>query len=45
LRRERGLTVVAISNDFAGLEDLCPRILHLHDGALESVQTAAGGMP
>jgi energy-coupling factor transport system ATP-binding protein len=44
LRRERGLTVVVISNDFAGLEDLCPRILHLHDGVLESVPAAAGGM-
>jgi energy-coupling factor transport system ATP-binding protein len=44
LRRERGLTVVVISNDRTGLEDLCPRILHLSDGALESVPTAAGGM-
>ncbi len=49
LRRERGLTVVVISHDFAGLEDLCPRILHLRDGVLESVPTTsargAGGMP
>jgi len=44
LRRERGLTVVVISNDCAGLEDLCPRILRLSDGALESVPTAAGGL-
>ena len=44
LRRERGLTVVVISHDFAGLEDLCPRTLHLRNGALEPVSAAAGGM-
>jgi energy-coupling factor transport system ATP-binding protein len=44
LRRERSLTVVAISNDFAGLEDLCPRILHLRTGALAPLSTAVGGM-
>jgi energy-coupling factor transport system ATP-binding protein len=44
LRRERGLTVVVISHDFAGLEDLCPRVLHLHNGVLESVSTAAEGV-
>ncbi len=44
LRRERGLTVVVISHDFAGLEDLCPRILNLSNGTLEPVPTAAGGM-
>jgi energy-coupling factor transport system ATP-binding protein len=44
LRRERGLTVVVISHDFAGLEDLCPRTLHLRNGALESMPAAAGGM-
>ncbi len=44
LRRERGLTVVVISHDFAGLEDLCPRTLHLRNGTLELVSTAAGGM-
>ena len=44
LRREQGLTVVVISHDFAGLEDLCPRILHLSNGTLEPVPTAAGGM-
>ncbi len=32
LRRNAGLTVVVISHDFSGLEDLCPRILHLQDG-------------
>ena len=44
LRRERGLTVVVISHDFAGLEDLCPRTLHLSNGTLQLVPTAAGGM-
>ncbi|MDT5141545.1 MAG: energy-coupling factor transport system ATP-binding protein, partial [Mycobacterium sp.] len=40
-RRDTGLTVVVISHDFAGLEELCPRILHLHDGLLESASAAA----
>jgi energy-coupling factor transport system ATP-binding protein len=44
LRRERGLTVVVISHDFVGLEDVCPRTLHLRNGSLEQVSTAAGGM-
>ena len=44
LRRGRGLTVVVISHDFAGLEDLCPRTLHLRNGVLESMPAAAGGM-
>jgi energy-coupling factor transport system ATP-binding protein len=44
LRRERGLTVVVLSHDFVGLEDLCPRILHLNDGVLEPVSAAAGGV-
>jgi energy-coupling factor transport system ATP-binding protein len=43
LRRRADLTVVVISHDFSGLEELCPRILHLHDGAL-TAPTAAGGM-
>jgi energy-coupling factor transport system ATP-binding protein len=43
LRRNVGLTVVVISHDFSGLEELCPRTLHLHDGAL-TAPTAAGGM-
>lgn len=34
LRRTSGLTVVVISHDFVGLEELCPRILHLHEGTL-----------
>ncbi len=44
LRRRAGLTVVVISHDFSGLEELCPRILHLQDGALAPTPTAAGGM-
>jgi energy-coupling factor transport system ATP-binding protein len=44
LRRERGLTVVVISHDFVGLEDLCPRVLHLRNGALEPMPATAGGM-
>ncbi len=45
LRRDRDLTVVVISHDFAGLEDLCPRTLHLSNGTLEPVSAAAGGLP
>jgi energy-coupling factor transport system ATP-binding protein len=45
LRRRAGVTVVVISHDFAGLDDLCPRTLHLRDGELASTPTtAAGGM-
>ncbi len=44
LRRTAGLTVIVISHDFAGLEDLCPRILHMRDGLLASAPTAAGGV-
>jgi energy-coupling factor transporter ATP-binding protein EcfA2 len=42
-RRETGLTVVVISHDFAGLEELCPRTLHLRDGLLEPASAAAPG--
>ena len=44
LRREQELTVVVISHDFAGLEDLCPRTLDLRDGVLHAVSAAAGGL-
>jgi energy-coupling factor transporter ATP-binding protein EcfA2 len=47
LRRDRGLTVVVISHDFVGLDDLCPRILHLRNGTLEPLKpmpAAAGGV-
>jgi energy-coupling factor transport system ATP-binding protein len=43
LRRTTGLTVIVISHDFSGLEELCPRTLHLHKGALTPAPTAAGG--
>jgi energy-coupling factor transport system ATP-binding protein len=43
LRREQGLTVVVISHDFVGLEELCPRTLHLSDGVLEPASTTVGG--
>jgi len=42
LRRTVGLTVVVISHDFSGLEDLCPRTLHLHNGRLAAPTTAGG---
>jgi energy-coupling factor transport system ATP-binding protein len=45
LRRRDDLTVVVISHDFAGLEDLCPRTLHLDGGVLAPAPTAAGGLP
>jgi energy-coupling factor transport system ATP-binding protein len=44
LRREKELTVVVISHDFSGLEDLCPRTLHLRGGVLEPAAAAAGGL-
>jgi len=40
-RRDTGLTVVVISHDFAGLEELCPRTLHLRDGLLEGAPVTA----
>ena len=43
LRRRSGLTVVVISHDFAGLEDLCPRTLHLEDGVVRPAPARAGG--
>ncbi len=43
LRRRKRLTVVVISHDFAGLENLCPRTLHLADGVLATEPTTAGG--
>jgi len=42
LRRNAGLTIVIISHDFSGLEEVCPRILHLHNGVLAATPTAAG---
>jgi ABC-type dipeptide/oligopeptide/nickel transport system ATPase subunit len=45
VRKERGLTVVVISHDTVGLEELCPRTLLLRDGVLEAASTTAGGKP
>ncbi|CDO05671.1 ABC transporter-like protein [Mycolicibacterium cosmeticum] len=42
LRRD-GLTVVVISHDFDGLEELCPRTLHLRDGQLVPAASSASG--
>jgi energy-coupling factor transport system ATP-binding protein len=44
LRRNNGLTVVVISHDFSGLEELCPRTLNLQGGALAPAPTTAGGV-
>lgn len=44
LRRNAGLTVVVISHDFSGLEELCPRTLHLSDGVLAPASATAGGV-
>ncbi|MDT5000978.1 MAG: energy-coupling factor transport system ATP-binding protein [Mycobacterium sp.] len=43
LRRNSGLTVVVISHDFHGLEELCPRTLHLRGGAIAATPTTTGG--
>jgi ABC-type dipeptide/oligopeptide/nickel transport system ATPase subunit len=45
LRRRDGLTMVVISHDFAGLEDLCPRTIELSDGALQPVPASSGSTP
>ena len=44
LRRNANLTLVIISHDFSGLEDVCPRTLHLQDGVLAPTPTTTGGM-
>jgi len=43
LRRNHGLTVVVISHDFVGLEELCPRTLHLNDGVMAPAVSEAAG--
>jgi energy-coupling factor transporter ATP-binding protein EcfA2 len=45
LRRNTGLTVIVISHDFSGLEELCPRTLHLRDGILTAMPSTLGGAP
>jgi ABC-type Mn2+/Zn2+ transport system ATPase subunit len=44
LRRDQGLTVVVMSHDFTGLEELCPNTLDLQDGMLHEISTTAGGL-
>ena len=44
LRHNTGLTVIVISHDFAGLEELCPRTLHLGNGMLTPASAPAGGL-
>ncbi len=44
LRINTGLTVIVISHDFAGMEELCPRTLHLDRGVLAPAPAAAGEM-
>ncbi|MDT5093092.1 MAG: energy-coupling factor transport system ATP-binding protein [Mycobacterium sp.] len=43
LRRRTGLTVIVISHDFAGLEELCPQTLHLADGVVQGAPARTGG--
>jgi energy-coupling factor transport system ATP-binding protein len=43
LRIQTGLTVIVISHDFAGLEGLCPRTLHLRDGMVQPTSATTGG--
>lgn len=43
LRPRTGLTMIVISHDFGGLEDLCPRTLHLQDGVVRPTPARAGG--
>ena len=43
LRRNTGLTLMVISHDFAGLEELCPRILHLDKGVQSAASVVTGG--
>jgi energy-coupling factor transport system ATP-binding protein len=41
--RKDGLTVVVISHDFSGLDELCPRAVHLRGGAMETATEICGG--
>ncbi|MGW0760023.1 ABC transporter ATP-binding protein [Streptomyces sp. NPDC002814] len=43
LRRDTGLTVIVISHDFSGLDELCPRTLQLHKGTLVPAPIHPGG--
>ncbi len=41
LRRNTGLTVIVISHDFSGLNELCTRAMHLRGGALVPMPATA----
>ena len=43
LRHTTGLTIIMISHDFLGLDQLCPRVLRLHNGAIETPVSPATG--
>ncbi|OOK72001.1 transmembrane ATP-binding ABC transporter domain protein [Mycobacterium kansasii] len=34
---------MVISHDFAGMDEVCPRTLHLRNGAMEPASTSAAG--
>jgi energy-coupling factor transporter ATP-binding protein EcfA2 len=40
--RRAGLTVIVISHDFTGLDELCPRTVHLRDGVVQPAATTCG---
>lgn len=44
LRRDTGLTVIVISHDFSGLDDLCSHTVHLHDGTVGTAWPASGNV-
>lgn len=44
LRLNTGLTVIVISHDFAGLEELCPRTVHLDRGVLTTAPAVVEGL-
>ncbi len=43
LRHATGLTIIMISHDFFGLDQLCPRVLRLHNGAIQTPVSPATG--
>ncbi len=43
LRRDTGLTIVMISHDFAGRDQLCPSVLRLHNGAIQTPVSSSTG--
>lgn len=43
LRRDTGLTIIMISHDFLGLDRLCPRVLRLHTGVIQTPVSPSTG--